>query len=59
MSHDIDDIEYKKCVQIIDRLEDLEATEALASMLVCLCFNYDDAKNYILNYHSDVIDEEE
>ena len=59
MPYNITDPNYQKCCKIIDRLEDLEATEAMASILTCLVFNYKDAMEYVLNYHSDVLEEEE
>ena len=59
MGCDINDPDYQKCIQIIDKLEDLEASEILASILISIVYNYEEAREYLLNYHSDVIEEEE
>lgn len=59
MGCDINDIDYQNCIKIIDRLEELEASETLASILTSIVFNYEGARNFLLNYHSDVIEEEE
>ena len=56
---EITDPNYQRCCKIIDKLEDLEATEAMASILTCLIFNYKEAMEYVVNYHSDVLEEEE
>ena len=59
MGCDISDPNYRNCIKIIDKLEDLEASETLASILTSLVFNYKEAREYVLNYHSDIIEEEE
>ena len=59
MGCDINNPDYQNCIKIIDKLEDLEASEILASILTSLVFNYEEAREHVLNYHSDVIEEEE
>ena len=59
MGCDITDPNYQNCIRIIDKLEEIEASETLASILTSLVFNYKEAREYVLNYHSDIIEEEE
>ena len=59
MSCDITDPNYQNCTKIIDKLEELEASETLATILTSLVFNFKDARDYVLNYHSDLLEEEE
>lgn len=59
MSHDINDEDYQTCCKIAEKLEDLGESRALAQLIINLCFNYDEAKDYVVNYYSDVIEIEE
>lgn len=58
MSHNVNDPDYVKVCNIVDRLIELDVSSVLGDLIINLCFNYDEAKDYILNYHSDILDEE-
>lgn len=59
MSHDITDEDYQTCCKIAEKLEDLGEDKILAQIIINLCFNYDEAKDYVVNYYSEIIEEEE
>ena len=58
MGCDITDPNYQKCIKI-GRLEELKASETLASILTAIIYNYKEPREYLLNYHSAIIKEEE
>lgn len=50
--------DYGTCCEIIDRLEDFQAEDVIANILRCVCANYPEASAYVVNYHSDILEEE-
>lgn len=54
----VEDKDYQKCCDIIGRLGDLES-EFMVDLLISLSANYKDVRDYIINYYSDVLEEDE
>lgn len=54
----VEDKDYQKCCRIIDRLGDLDE-EFMMDLLTSLSANYKEVRDYIINYYSEVLEEEE
>lgn len=54
----VEDNDFKECCDIIEKLGNL-GSEFMVDLLISLSANYKDVRNYILNYYSELLDEEE
>ncbi len=54
----VEDNDFKECCDIIEKLGDLDS-EFMVNLLISLSANYKDVRNHILNYYSELLDEEE
>ena len=54
----IDDKDYKDCCKIINKLSEYDNV-FMEDLLICLCANYKDVREYILNYYSEELEQRE
>lgn len=54
----IDDLKYQQCCGIADKLEELDS-KILSQLLICIFANFPETRDYVLNLHYDIVDENE